>query len=217
MTDIELKSYIYRVLKQVHPDTGITSEVKESVNTLINLVFHKLVWLASDRVLLRHKKTLQADDIAFAVTFLLQNAENLESDAGKIYHPPSLLELTVKMHSQSIAKWSEGNNKKKAGGPRQDSGALAGLTFPPTRIENAIRKRSPVERVSKLAGVSVAAILETITAEILEFAGNAARDDKKVQIAAPHLHTAISNSGELSSLFAGVLLPGGYVKYTKAE
>lgn len=199
MTTVDLQSYIYKVLKQVHPDTGLTSEAKESVNTLLNLVLEKLVWLASDRVQLRGKKTLQTDDIAFAVTFLLVG---------------SLQKHTVSEHAKALTKWSA-NSSASTGGVRTSSAALAGLTFPPTRIENFVRKIGPSDRVSKLTGVSLAAILEYLTAEILELAGYASRDDKKVQIAAKHIDAAITGDAELGALFEGVLLPGGFVKHQK--
>lgn len=213
MTAVELKSYIYKVLKQVHPDTGMTSEVKESINNLLNLVLNKLVWVASDRVQLRGKRTLQPEDIAFAVNFLLPGNQLQSKYGSSLPGPLSLQRSAIKYHAEAISKWSARNSERKPGGPREDSAALAGLTFPPTRIENAVRAITPIDRVSKLTGVSLAAILEVIAGEIMEHAGNAARADKKVQIASDHLHTAISADINLAPLFEGVLLPGGYVKH----
>ena len=203
MTTVELKSYIYKVLKQVHPDTGMTSEAKQSVNNLLNLILEKLVWVASDRVQLRGMKTLQAEDIAFALAFVL---------------PEELKKHAVSEHTKAIVKWNAHNDDRSpANGTRTGAGAMAGLTFPPTRIENVVRAISPMDRISKTTGISLAAILEYLAAEILEFAGNAARDDKKVQIAANHVDAAVAGDEELAALFEGVLLPGGFVKYQKKE
>ena len=56
--------------------------------------------------------------------------------------------------------------------------ARAGVTFPVGRIHRLLRKGNYAERVGAGAPVYLAAVLEYLTAEILELAGNAARDNK---------------------------------------
>ena len=57
----------------------------------------------------------------------------------------------------------------------------------------------------------MAAVLEYLSAEILELAGNAPRDNKKSRIIPPHLQLAVRNDEELNKLLAGVTTAQGGV------
>ena len=87
----------------------------------------------------------------------------------------------------------------------------AGLQFPVGRIHRYLRKGKYSKRVGSGAPVYLAAVMEYLTAEILELAGNAARDNKKKRIIPRHLQLAIRNDEELNKLFAGVTIAQGGV------
>ncbi|POY71735.1 hypothetical protein BMF94_5096 [Rhodotorula taiwanensis] len=86
--------------------------------------------------------------------------------------------------------------------------ARAGLQFPVGRIDRLIRKGRFAQRVGAGAPVYLAAVLEYLVAEILELAGNAARDNKKQRIIPRHIQLAVRNDEELDRLLGhGGVLP----------
>lgn len=69
----------------------------------------------------------------------------------------------------------------KAKGKSKTRSNRAGLQFPVGRIHRLLRKGNYAERVGGGAPVYLAAVLEYLAAEVLELAGNAARDNKKTR------------------------------------
>ena len=87
----------------------------------------------------------------------------------------------------------------------------AGLQFPVGRVHRILRKGNYAPRIGSGAPVYLAAVLEYLSAEILELAGNAARDNKKSRIIPRHLQLAVRNDEELNKLLAGVTIAQGGV------
>ncbi|KAI3625333.1 histone H2A [Malassezia furfur] len=100
----------------------------------------------------------------------------------------------------------------------QSRSAKAGLQFPVGRIHRLLRKGNYAQRVGAGAPVYLAAVLEYLAAEILELAGNAARDNKKSRIIPRHLQLAIRNDEELNKLLGGVTISqGGVLPFIQSE
>jgi len=104
----------------------------------------------------------------------------------------------------------KGTGTKVAGASRSRS-ARAGLTFPVSRILAKLRSTDTAPRVASAAPVFLAAVLEYLSAEILELSGNAARDHKKMRINPRHLQLAIRSDEELNTLLNNVIVPEGGV------
>mmetsp|Transcript_22111 Transcript_22111/g.30383 ORF Transcript_22111/g.30383 Transcript_22111/m.30383 type:complete len:136 (+) Transcript_22111:34-441(+) len=105
----------------------------------------------------------------------------------------------------------KGGRGKKAGVPSTSRSTRAGLQFPVGRIHSQLRAGRYARRVGAGAPVYLAAVLEYLAAEILELAGNAARDNKKARIIPRHIQLAIRNDEELNKLLSGVTIASGGV------
>ena len=105
-----------------------------------------------------------------------------------------------------------GKGKKVAQKKVQKTRSMrAGLQFPVGRIHRMMKRGNYAERVGSGAPVYLAAVLEYLSAEVLELAGNAARDNKKSRIIPRHLQLAIKNDEELNKLLGGVTIAQGGV------
>jgi len=104
-----------------------------------------------------------------------------------------------------------GKGGKSSSKTQKSRSTRAGLMFPVGRIHRLLRKGNYAERVGAGAPVYLSAVMEYLAAEILELAGNAARDNKKSRIIPRHLQLAIRNDEELNKLLSGVTIAQGGV------
>ena len=106
---------------------------------------------------------------------------------------------------------SRGRDGKMVKPTKKSRSQRAGLQFPVGRIERLLRKGRYADRVGAGASVYMASVIEYLVAEVLEIAGNAARDNKKRRISPRHVQLAIGNDDELSKLLQGVTVSQGGV------
>ena len=63
--------YIYKVLKQVHPDTGISSKAMNIMNSFVNDIFERIAAEASRLAHYNRRSTITSREIQTAVRLLL--------------------------------------------------------------------------------------------------------------------------------------------------
>jgi len=64
-------TYIYKVLKQVHPDTGISNRAMSIMNSFINDIFERIAQEASRLARYNNRNTITSREIQTAVRLLL--------------------------------------------------------------------------------------------------------------------------------------------------
>lgn len=114
----------------------------------------------------------------------------------------------------SSAGKGKGGRGKSASAAKTTRSQKAGLQFPVGRISRFIKQGKYSERIGAGAPVYLAAVLEYLAAEVLELAGNAAKDNKKTRIVPRHIQLAVRNDEELNKLMANtVIANSGVVPY----
>ena len=114
------------------------------------------------------------------------------------------------MQSPRVTVTTSGRGKTgKVRAKAKSRSSRAGLQFPVGHVHRHLRKVNYAERVGAGAPVYLAAVLEYLTAEILELAGNAARDNKKTRIIPRHLQLAVRNDEESQITEKYVVHSGG--------
>jgi len=105
----------------------------------------------------------------------------------------------------------KGKTGRKKATKSTSKSAKAGLQFPVGRIGRYLKKGRYCKRVGAGAPVYMAAVLEYLCAELLELAGNAARDHKKTRIVPRHIQLAVRNDEELNKFLGGITIASGGV------
>jgi histone H2B len=197
-------SYIYKVLKQVHPDTGISNKAMGAMNGFVHAFIEQIAFTINQ---VPHKSTVTSREIQTAVRIALPGelAKHAVSEGTKA--------VTKFNATTAHPKTSPVKGADKKAGDRHSKSYRAGLQFPVQRVTKEVFAGiSGAERVRKGggSGIYLAAVVEYLVAEMLELAGNASRDNKRTRIIPRHLMLAIANDEELNKLVFGAGLSAGF-------
>jgi histone H2B len=64
-------TYIYKVLKQVHPDTGISNKAMSIMNSFVNDIFERIAGEASKLAVYNKRSTISSREIQTSVRLIL--------------------------------------------------------------------------------------------------------------------------------------------------
>ena len=88
--------YIYKVLKQVHPDTGISSKGMSIMNSFVNDIFERIAGEASRLGHYNRRKTISSREVQTAVMLLL---------------PGELAKHAVSEGTKAVTKYTSSSSK----------------------------------------------------------------------------------------------------------
>jgi len=200
----KFNTFIYKVLKQVHPDIGMTGDSVVAFDSMIRIVMRKLMHAVNILKLGTRSKTISSRDIQSAV---------------RLVFPGEIAKHAVSEGTKAVTKYNASKEHKKEKKKDKYGNTIrtmpvsktfrSGLVLPVTRVEHIMMEFSVIERKSSTAAIYLAAVLEYIVAEILELSGNATRDYKRARIKPRFITLAINGDEELSKLFHNSIFSGG--------
>ena len=193
---INFTRYSHRVLKVVHPDTGITAKSASQINALIFYIGKDIAARASKLILQSGKATVTARAIQNAIRSLIPGQLGNHADSEGL--------KAVTKYNTSIEEKAE----KSEGGTKITKSSRAGLQFPPDRVKRFFKGGTQEQKflgrtslkTSDPAMVYFAAVLEYLVAEIMELSGNVAKGHKLQRITSRHIFLAVAPDEELSKL-----------------
>jgi len=181
--------YVYKVMKDMHPELSISSEAMSVLNDFVKDMFSRLARKSSENAKDCGKNTMSAHEVKAATLMLLtgQLGQHAACEGAK---------AVEKFSSSTRAPGSKVTSKSKT----------AGLQFPVGRISRYLHGGEYTSRVGATAPVYMAAVIEYLVAELVEIAGNAASCNGSKRITPRHIQMARCGDEELRKLLSGIAI-----------
>ncbi|XP_027348781.1 histone H2B isoform X2 [Abrus precatorius] len=195
------KIYIFKVLKQVHPDIGISSKAMGIMNSFINDIFEKLAQEASRLARYNKKPTITSREIQTAVRLVL---------------PGELAKHAVSEGTKAVTKAPPAEKKPKAGKKLPKEGGAAGdkkkkrskksIETYKIYIFKVLKQVHPDIGISSKAMGIMNSFINDIFEKLAQEASRLARYNKKPTITSREIQTAVR-----------LVLPGELAKHAVSE
>lgn len=196
---------IKKVLKQVSPDTNISQDAVENLNTFANVLLIAIIYeiakimqnnmftphkskrkrrfLRRSRTPRKDRKTIKTRDVMAAV---------------KIVLPGELAKHAVH-EGQKAVKRFEAYKKQRRAFDKSSKSSKSGIVVSVARVEKLLRESLP-KNVSEEAPIYLTAVLEYLLAELLELSSNSARVHHRITITPTDLSLTTEMDDELNNL-----------------
>ncbi|XP_012461908.1 histone H2B [Gossypium raimondii] len=217
------KIYIFKVLKQVHPDIGISSKAMGIMNSFINDIFEKLAQEASRLARYNKKPTITSREIQTAVRLVLPGelAKHAVSEGTKAVtkftsekkpaekKPAEEKKTTVAEKSPAEKKPKAGKKLPKEGGAAGDKKkkrAKKSVETYKIYIFKVLKQVHPDIGISSKAMGIMNSFINDIFEKLAQEASRLARYNKKPTITSREIQTAVR-----------LVLPGELAKHAVSE
>ncbi len=193
--------YIVKSLQQVSPENGINTDAKQQLNTALCILCRRISDQALALTEYAHKRTISVKEIQNSLKVLVSG---------------ELLKHSMSEGTRAVEKFEEYNQTKitlAAKLPSCSRSNKAEIIFPPSILGKFLRRFGYSKiLVTACAPVYLAAVIEYITAEILNISSLRAQESRKNRITVRHMELGVRSDQEFNSLFNKLnikLLGGG--------
>ncbi|XP_043862643.1 uncharacterized protein LOC120457676 [Drosophila santomea] len=184
--------YIYKVLKQVHPDTGISSKAMSIMNSFVNDIFERIAAEASRLAHYNKRSTITSREIQTAVRLLL---------------PGELAKHAVSEGTKAVTKMTgrgKGGKGLGKGGAKRHRKVLRdniqGITKPAIR---RLARRGGVKRISGLIYEETRGVLKVFLENVIRDAVTYTEHAKRKTVTAMDVVYALKRQGRTLYGFGG--------------
>ncbi|XP_040159894.1 uncharacterized protein LOC120898303 [Anopheles arabiensis] len=196
--------YIYKVLKQVHPDTGISSKAMSIMNSFVNDIFERIAAEASRLAHYNKRSTITSREIQTAVRLLLPGelAKHAVSEgtkavtkytSSKTYNPVLIM----------TGRGKGGKGLGKGGAKRHRKvlrDNIQGITKPAIR---RLARRGGVKRISGLIYEETRGVLKVFLENVIRDAVTYTEHAKRKTVTAMDVVYALKRQGRTLYGFGG--------------
>ncbi|KAM3912568.1 histone H2B type 1-O-like [Leptodactylus fuscus] len=190
--------YVYKVLKQVHPDTGISSKAMSIMNSFVNDVFERIAGEASRLAHYNKRSTITSREIQTSVRLLLPGelAKHAVSEGTK-----AVTNLSAAQKMSGRGKGGKGLGK---GGAKRHRKVLRdniqGITKPAIR---RLARRGGVKRISGLIYEETRGVLKVFLENVIRDAVTYTEHAKRKTVTAMDVVYALKRQGRTLYGFGG--------------
>ncbi|KAI4885667.1 hypothetical protein NFI96_026599 [Prochilodus magdalenae] len=210
--------YVYKVLKQVHPDTGISSKAMGIMNSFVNDIFERIAGESSRLAHYNKRSTITSREIQTAVRLLLPGelAKHAVSEGTKAVtkytsskNTPTLLSSAVSsMYEEegraTMSGRGKGGKGLGKGGAKRHRKVLRdniqGITKPAIR---RLARRGGVKRISGLIYEETRGVLKVFLENVIRDAVTYTEHAKRKTVTAMDVVYALKRQGRTLYGFGG--------------
>ena len=201
--------YILKVLKQISPESSITSNTKQQINSFLCIISKHISYKVMSLSIISKKKTISEKEVSNALKLTLSGEllKNSLNEGEKAV-------TNFKTFRKDMGTGENDNIEERSTSYKQDK---ASIIFPPSLVEKFLRQFGYNKiMVSSSAPVYLAAVLEYITFEILDLSNSYCKDNKRARISIRDVEMSVRTDIELDKLFNKFnieLLGGGVIPF----